>query len=145
MIHNEIPLLKIKYNDKPIPYGQHLTIDFTKAAPTVLFDFPKGSLYTTIMIDPDAPSPTDPNKRDFLHWLIVNNDDTIVSYYGPHPPEGLHRYYILIFEQKSTFDSKTMRQNINDHTRRNFDTNKFIDQYLVLPPIAKMKFLVEKS
>ncbi|XP_022864683.1 protein HEADING DATE 3A-like [Olea europaea var. sylvestris] len=26
------------------------------------------TFYTLIMVDPDAPSPSDPNLREYLHW-----------------------------------------------------------------------------
>ncbi|XP_029127943.1 protein HEADING DATE 3A isoform X2 [Cajanus cajan] len=30
------------------------------------------TLYTLVMVDPDAPSPSDPNMREYLHWLVTN-------------------------------------------------------------------------
>lgn len=31
-----------------------------------------GDLYTLMMVDPDAPPPTHPTFRNFLHWLVIN-------------------------------------------------------------------------
>ena len=50
------------------------------------------------MIDPDAPSRTNPIKANWLHWMIINTGfdksghllqgQTIWEYYGPAPPKG---------------------------------------------------------
>ena len=29
-------------------------------------------LYTLMMVEPDAPSPTNPSFKNFLHWLVIN-------------------------------------------------------------------------
>jgi len=48
------------------------------------------------MIDRDAP--ISHNGNVYLHWLKMNNNQTIKPYYGPHPPpnSGSHRYYICL-------------------------------------------------
>lgn len=30
------------------------------------------SRFSLVMTDPDAPSPSDPNFAEFLHWMVVN-------------------------------------------------------------------------
>ncbi|EEF47340.1 phosphatidylethanolamine-binding protein, putative [Ricinus communis] len=29
------------------------------------------NFYTLVMVDPDAPSPSDPNLREYLHWYFL--------------------------------------------------------------------------
>ncbi|KAH9626192.1 hypothetical protein KSS87_018117, partial [Heliosperma pusillum] len=49
------------------------------------------SAYTLIMVDPDAPSPSDPYLREHLHWIVTDIPGTtdisfgkeIVSYDTP--------------------------------------------------------------
>ena len=57
-----------------------------------------------MLTDPDAPTPENPKKREWRHWLVMNipgNDissgETCVSYIGAAPPKGSnpHRYVIL--------------------------------------------------
>lgn len=66
--------------------------------------------YALALIDPDAPSPTDPSARSFLHWLVVNipgnaieAGQTVRSYLGAFPPSGTgtHRYFFVLMEQRS--------------------------------------------
>lgn len=69
-----------------------------------------------IVDDPDAP------KRDWVHWLVWNipvthnikqnevhgiqgvNDFKGLSYSGPCPPSGTHRYYFKIYALDSLLD-----------------------------------------
>lgn len=32
-----------------------------------------------MMVDPDAPSPTDPQARSWVHWLLVNVPGTQIA------------------------------------------------------------------
>lgn len=79
-----------------------------KDAPQVKWEAEKGAYYTLVMVDPDAPSRSDPKFREIRHWLVMNipdnvveNGDTVIEYIGAGPPKGtgLHRYVFLIFKQ----------------------------------------------
>lgn len=79
-----------------------------------------------VMIDPDAPSPGQPQARSWLHWLVVNvpvqrvtsshdsmrgtgssslqcdaeRGETVMPYAPPSPPLGPpHRYLLLVAQQ----------------------------------------------
>eukprot|EP00256_Glycine_max_P068105 XP_025982700.1 protein FLOWERING LOCUS T-like [Glycine max] len=49
--------------------------------------------YTLIMVNPDAPSPSDPHMKEYLHWLVANiaastgaiSGEEIVKYESPQP------------------------------------------------------------
>ncbi|KJH40733.1 phosphatidylethanolamine-binding protein, partial [Dictyocaulus viviparus] len=95
-------------------FGNELLPSVTSSKPFLNWQSNPYSVYTVMMIDPDAPSRKNPKNRDFLHWLVVNipgNDvnrgKEVVSYFGPKPPfgTGLHRYYLLAYKQSS----KTIR------------------------------------
>ncbi len=95
--------VQLVYAGKTIKYGEELTKDFTSVKPIINFEKKQRKLYSIIMVDPDAPSRENPTKKYNIHLLIINNNDTIVSYKGPGPPEnsGPHRYYTCVFEQES--------------------------------------------
>ncbi|KAH7700373.1 Phosphatidylethanolamine-binding protein PEBP [Aphelenchoides avenae] len=66
------------------------------------------------MVDPDAPSPSDPSARSWVHWLVINIPGDKISqgvrmagYDGPTPPPGtgLHRYVLLAFSQEAQIGS----------------------------------------
>lgn len=59
------------------------------------------------MVDPDAPNPSHPKFRSWLHWLVVNipgNDpargEEVEAYMPPEPGKEKHRYVWLLFRQK---------------------------------------------
>lgn len=62
--------------------------------------------YTLLATDPDAPSPSNPSRREWLHWMVTNipggggveRGKQVVPYMGPAPPEGVHRYVFMLFK-----------------------------------------------
>ncbi|XP_027185458.1 protein HEADING DATE 3A-like isoform X2 [Coffea eugenioides] len=40
------------------------------------------TFYTLVMVDPDAPSPSDPNLREYLHWLVTDIPATTGASFG---------------------------------------------------------------
>ena len=85
-------------------------------------------------MDPDAPSPLDPSMAEWLHWLVVNipgeasgpapagegsggssaitasaGGRALMSYSGPSPPKGTHRYIFYAFEQPGSGDMEVRR------------------------------------
>uniref|UniRef100_A0A8D0DUT0 Phosphatidylethanolamine binding protein 4 n=1 Tax=Salvator merianae TaxID=96440 RepID=A0A8D0DUT0_SALMN len=67
----------------------------------------KNKKYVLIMVDPDAPSRTNPIYRFWRHWVITDIRVSKYSYFlhpeyrRPTPPSqtGYHRYQFLLFEQ----------------------------------------------
>ncbi|PSC69363.1 FLOWERING LOCUS T-like isoform X2 [Micractinium conductrix] len=62
--------------------------------------------YTLMLVDPDAPSPTSPKYRSWLHWLVINipqhdvaRGEVAVPYMPPEPAKGKHRLLFLLFKQ----------------------------------------------
>jgi len=115
--------IEIKFNEKQINYDDILSINTTLVKPTVKYVSSNTKYYTIIMIDPDAPNYENPIYKYYLHWLIINNDKTIVDYAAPSPPKdsGNHRYYTCVFEQKNKIDIKF------NFERPNFNLEKFVE------------------
>ncbi|KAH6933142.1 hypothetical protein HPB50_012493 [Hyalomma asiaticum] len=111
--------------------GNVLTPEQTAQAPDVNVVGDPGHWYTVILLDPDAPSKSDPKMRHWLHWLVVNvphNDTTtLTKYAGPTPPPGTgkHRYVFLAYEQKQA----VMRKGLNSFgkERAKFNLPAFLE------------------
>lgn len=79
-----------------------------KDKPQVTWNAEKSAYYTLMMVDPDAPTRTNPTLREVRHWLVVNipestvdSGDEVTAYRGSGPPKGtgLHRYIFLVYKQ----------------------------------------------
>lgn len=88
--------------------GNELKPFSVKDVPRVRWDADPLKLYTLLLVDPDAPSRTNPTERSYRHWLVinipgcdVNNGQIISDYVEPAPTigSGLHRYVFLVYEQ----------------------------------------------
>ncbi|XP_047149901.1 protein HEADING DATE 3A-like [Vigna umbellata] len=100
------------------------------------------TLYTLVMVDPDAPSPGNPNHREYLHWLVANIPGTtgtnfgeeVVGYEAPRPMMGIHRIIFILFRQPS-------RQTVYaPGWRQNFNTRDFSELYNLGSPVAAAYF-----
>ncbi|KAL0358754.1 UNVERIFIED_CONTAM: protein HEADING DATE 3A [Sesamum angustifolium] len=40
------------------------------------------TFFTLVMVDPDAPSPSDPSLREYLHWLVTDIPATTGASFG---------------------------------------------------------------
>ena len=97
----------------------------TSDAPNIDWIKRDNKYYHLFMVDPDAPSPQNPIKADWLHWLVINieshssNSDVLAEYNGPTPPFGRHRYCMFVFETDNVISIVTPNQ------RNNFDGTQF--------------------
>jgi phosphatidylethanolamine-binding protein (PEBP) family uncharacterized protein len=107
--------------------GKAMTKKNTVSEPTVSFTGNPDTLYTLVMSDPDAAA------KSWLHWLVVNipgdsNDifqgETVMSYTGPSPPSGTHRYIFTLYQQPSGSIMVT-----KPYERGNFPVEAFEQQH----------------
>lgn len=135
-------LLDISYNGMPVQSTMELSQ--VQNAPTVkILD---EGLHTLLLVDPDASAGTSGSSntilstasRTWLHWMIVNNKDQVMSYYPPTPPAGSgpHRYTFILYKQQGPIK-------IDAVERGNFDAHSFAEKYN-LQKIAKKVFVSEK-
>nr|ASZ79996.1 FTL1 [Dendrocalamus latiflorus] len=105
------------------------------------------TFYTLVMVDPDAPSPSDPNLREYLHWLVTDIPATtgvsfgteIVCYESPRPVLGIHRLVFLLFQQLG-------RQTVYaPGWRQNFSTRDFAELYNLGLPAAAVYFNCQRE
>nr|ANS56341.1 MFT-like protein [Ginkgo biloba] len=106
------------------------------------------TLYTLVMTDPDAPSPSEPNMREWIHWMVTDipgaTDATqgkeILPYMGPRPPIGIHRYIFVLFKQRGP-----MVMAMPPQQRNNFSIRTFAAQYGLGLPVAAAYFNAQKE
>jgi len=140
-------LLEVKYGSREVKLGEAWQKDQTGQQPTVKFEKLGDKLVTLIMLDPDAPSKTNPTNRSWLHWLVTNireNDissgSTMMEYNGPSPPKGSgpHRYALLVFQQSDTIEDIQIE-------RPKFNIANFIQDHSLTGPAYGNFYLVEQK
>ena len=108
----------------------------------------KNTKLTLLMVDPDAPSRSNPKCRSWLHWMVTNIEDGNGStgnekteYNGPTPPKGsgLHRYILLLFEQSGNLNV------IAESERCKFDVREFVKNNSLKGPIALNMFQTQRK
>ena len=119
----------VTFNYQPVTPGQRLSQSNAAAAPSIsLPSAATSSLYSVLLIDPDAPSASNPVMANWLHYLHTNVDghaltqpldlsttslphtasSTLSTTYAPPTPPpatGPHRYVLLVYRQSSVLPS----------------------------------------
>ncbi|PIN10407.1 Phosphatidylethanolamine binding protein [Handroanthus impetiginosus] len=105
------------------------------------------NFYTLVLVDPDAPSPSNPHLKEYLHWLVTdipattgaNYGQEIVCYEGPRPSLGIHRLVFVLFRQlgRQSVDAPGWRQN--------FNTRDFAELYNLGSPVAAVYFNCQRD
>ncbi|KMZ72049.1 Protein HEADING DATE 3A [Zostera marina] len=98
------------------------------------------NFYTLVMVDPDAPNPSDPTLREYLHWLVTDIPGTLDSSYGrvetiyesPLPEIGVHRFVFVLYKQLGRWTVAPP----GNMFRQNFRTREFAINYNLGSPVA---------
>ncbi|KAG0503205.1 hypothetical protein HPP92_003277 [Vanilla planifolia] len=111
--------------------GNRFICNGTDLRPSAIVDQPRVNVggddmrvfYTLVMVDPDAPTPTNPSLREYLHWMVTDIPGTtdarfgreLVCYESPKPTHGIHRIVTMLFQQlgRATVFAPDVRQNFN--------------------------------
>ncbi|XP_066570564.1 phosphatidylethanolamine-binding protein 4 [Amia ocellicauda] len=116
----------------------------------------KKMTYTLIMVDPDAPSRSNPTRCSWRHWLVADiagsdlkkgaiKGKVLSEYRRPTPPPktGFHRYQFLLFEQKP---KKTVSLSPEEQkSLGNWDVQTFIQRFSLGTPVATLQFLTQNA
>ncbi|XP_009393599.2 protein MOTHER of FT and TFL1 homolog 1 [Musa acuminata AAA Group] len=140
--------MTVRFGSKHVSNGCDIKPSMAANPPTVQIAGQQSDLYTLVMTDPDAPSPSDPTMREWLHWMMVNmpggtypsQGEEVVPYMGPRLPLGIHRYVMVLFRQKSRFPGVTPPA-----TRLNFNTRSFAAHHDLGLPVATVYFNSQKE
>ncbi|KAK4480812.1 hypothetical protein RD792_011663 [Penstemon davidsonii] len=138
-----------------VTYGRRTVTNGCDMRPSQVLDQPRVEIggddfrtfYTLVLVDPDAPSPSNPNLREYLHWLVTDIPGTtgtcfgqeIVSYESPRPSMGIHRLVFVLFRQLG-------RQTVYaPGWRPNFITRDFSELYNLGSPVAVVYFNCQRE
>nr|XP_043631977.1 protein HEADING DATE 3A-like [Erigeron canadensis] len=140
--------LTVSYNDREVNNGCELKPSQVVNQPRVeIGGDDLRAFHTLVMVDPDAPSPSDPNLREYLHWLVTDIPATtgarfgqeVVCYESPRPSMGIHRLVFVLFRQLG-------RQTVYaPGWRQNFNTKDFAELYNLGSPVAAVYFNCQRE
>jgi hypothetical protein len=133
----------------PVSFNQSLFLNQTVPAPHVEV-FGDGLLftgcYTLLMVDPDAPSPTNRSISEVIHWIVTNipwylsplseitTANVVLPYIPATPIGGRHRYIFLLYEQTNCSFNPPAPGRIL------FSTKAFVSLYGLKGPVAGVYF-----
>ncbi|KAL8048292.1 hypothetical protein ABFS82_07G054000 [Erythranthe guttata] len=100
------------------------------------------SMYTLILVDADAPNPSDPSLKEYLHWLVTDIPGTTgasfgkeaVAYECPQPSMGIHRLVLVLFRQQGRQTVEAPEQ------RHHFNTREFARLHNLGEPAAAVYY-----
>ncbi|KAL0374879.1 UNVERIFIED_CONTAM: protein HEADING DATE 3A [Sesamum radiatum] len=105
------------------------------------------TFYTLVLVDPDAPSPSNPHLREYLHWLVTDIPGStgasfgteVVCYESPRPTMGIHRLVFVLFRQLG-------RQTVYaPGWRQNFITRDFAELYNLGSPVTAVYYNCQRE
>uniref|UniRef100_A0A3B1K268 Phosphatidylethanolamine binding protein 4 n=1 Tax=Astyanax mexicanus TaxID=7994 RepID=A0A3B1K268_ASTMX len=110
--------------------------------------------YTLILVDPDAPSRTNPTRSYWRHWVVVDIEgkglragdvkgSVLSDYTRPTPPQhtGFHRYQFLLYEQPT--DQVLTLSEQEKKSLGNWDPQAFVQKFGCDGPVASLQFLTQ--
>uniref|UniRef100_H0XZ52 Phosphatidylethanolamine binding protein 4 n=2 Tax=Otolemur garnettii TaxID=30611 RepID=H0XZ52_OTOGA len=114
-----------------------------------------GATYILVMVDPDAPSRSEPTKKFWRHWLVSDIkgldmkkgkiQGQELSYYqppSPPPKTGFHRYQFFVYLQEGRVISLLHKEN---KTRGYWKMDKFLNRFHLKEPEASTQFMTQNQ
>ncbi|KAL1314437.1 hypothetical protein HN51_041240 [Arachis hypogaea] len=139
--------LKVLINNREINNGCELRPSHVVNRPRITIGGEDlRTFYTLVMVDADAPSPSNPFLREYLHWMVTDIPATtnttfgkeVMFYESPQPNAGIHRFIVVLFKQlgRDTVFPPEWRHNFNT---RDFACNNS------LAPVAAVYFNCQRE
>ncbi|XP_020082368.1 protein HEADING DATE 3A-like [Ananas comosus] len=140
--------LRISYSNRTMVNGMDLRPSAVAIKPRVEIGGAGFRVsYTLVMVDPDAPNPSSPTLREYLHWMVTDIPATtdasfgreIVRYESPQPAMGIHRLAFVLYQQRSR------QMAFVPLMRENFCTSNFAHQHNLGSPVAAAYFNCQRE
>ncbi|CAK9139817.1 unnamed protein product [Ilex paraguariensis] len=64
--------MSVRYGSKHIANGCEIKPSMAAEPPRVTINGHPNELYTLVMTDPDAPSPSEPSMREYVQWIVTD-------------------------------------------------------------------------
>ncbi|KAJ8486702.1 hypothetical protein OPV22_019187 [Ensete ventricosum] len=75
--------MSVRYNSREVRNGREFKPSQVANQPNVeIGGHDLRTFYTLVMMDPDAPSPSNPTLREYLHWMMTDIPATTGSNFG---------------------------------------------------------------
>ncbi|KAE9613857.1 hypothetical protein Lal_00016367 [Lupinus albus] len=140
--------MSVYFGTKHVTNGCDIKPSIALDPPRVTLTGNMDNLYTLVMTDPDAPSPSEPSHREWIHWIVTDipggtnphRGKEILPYVGPRPPVGIHRYILVLFQQKGPLGLVEQPP-----SRASFNTRYFARQLNLGLPVATVYFNSQKE
>ncbi|KAL0441967.1 UNVERIFIED_CONTAM: protein MOTHER of FT and TFL1 [Sesamum radiatum] len=141
--------MSVYYGSKHVNNGCDIKPSMAAAPPRVTITGHANELYTLVMTDPDAPSPSEPSMREWVHWIVtdipgrsnVTRGREVLPYIGPRPPVGIHRYILVLFQQNGSVEGGVEAP----VSRTHFNTRAFAQELDLGMPVATVYFNAHKE
>ncbi|XP_027630744.1 phosphatidylethanolamine-binding protein 4 [Tupaia chinensis] len=111
----------------------------------------EGATYILVMVDPDAPSRSEPKARFWRHWLVTDikgadlkkgkiQGQELSASQAPPPPahSGFHRYQFFVYLQEGKVISLLPKEN---KTRGSWKMDSFLSRFHLSEPEASTQFM----
>ncbi|KAF6138938.1 hypothetical protein GIB67_025667 [Kingdonia uniflora] len=139
--------MSVTYGTKHVTNGCELKPSMCVENPRVHIGGYSDQFYTLVMTDPDAPSPSEPSLRQWVHWIVTDipggtnptRGTEILPYMAPRPPVGIHRYILVLYKQRAPLAFVNPPQ-----SRGNFSTRQFAFDHR-LETVATVYFNAQKE
>ncbi|XXG52487.1 hypothetical protein AAC387_Pa03g0810 [Persea americana] len=139
----------VYYGPRRVSNGCNINPSAAVNPPNIQITGDPDDFYTLVMVDPDAPSPSAPTHREWVHWMVADipggstasRGKEVLQYMAPEPPVGIHRFVFILFSQNKTSDIPVMPP----PARHNFRTRDFSSQYGFGLPVAGVYFNARKE
>ena len=139
--------------------GTYIQPLMTTGKPTVYYEVSHHHLwgekdfFCLVAIDPDNPSRENPEKAQFILWMVANipqnnvhSGETVIPYMGPAPciSTGIHRIFFFLFKQSHKFANTQLGEFQNFFgTRESVKIWDWAVRYNLGPPVAAEGFCSE--
>ncbi|XP_031493642.1 protein RICE FLOWERING LOCUS T 1-like [Nymphaea colorata] len=140
--------LEVRYSSREVTNGCEFRPSAVARQPRVVVGGDDlRTFYTLVMVDPDAPNPSSPTLREYLHWMVTDIPASTGSFFGreavcyeqPRPSVGIHRLILVLFQQLG-------RETVYVPSwRHNFSTRDFALQYNLGLPVAAVYFNCQRE